>query len=72
MEPWSASSVPRFARLSGVWDLLCSVSSLLTPILALSWSRLCLHGTVVCVAELAARSFEYRAAVDNKPGIVLD
>jgi transposase len=27
MEPWSASSVPRFARLSGVWELTCAARS---------------------------------------------
>jgi hypothetical protein len=43
------------AALSGVWDLPCSDSFLLTPILVLSQSRLCLRGPVVCVVELAAR-----------------
>jgi hypothetical protein len=43
------------AALSGVWDLPCNDSFLLTPILVLSQLRLCLRGPVVCVVELAAR-----------------
>jgi hypothetical protein len=73
MEPRSASSVPRFARLSGVWDLSCSVSSVFTHILVLSQSRLCLRGLVVCVFELAARVFEHRAAINlSEPSVALD
>jgi hypothetical protein len=77
MAPWSASSVPRFARLSGVWDMSCSVLSLLDhshpcplAVAAVPPRARCLRRWL----SFAARVFraERRTAVNNEPSIASD